>query len=68
MWNIEVWGDFRNISLLISMRIFILYFMGSVLAAYKSKSDTVIKLRTKITSCCSQDVGGILIFYVDYLF
>lgn len=57
MWNIEVW-DFRNINLLLSMRIFILHFRGSGLAAYESKSDTVIKLITKITCFCSHDVGG----------
>lgn len=60
MWNIEVW-DFRNISLHISMRIFILHFRGSGLAAYESKPDTVIKLKTKITLFFSYDVGRFLL-------
>lgn len=52
------------------MRIFILYFRDSVLTAYESKSDTVFKLSSKITSCCSYDIGEFLLnilFYVDIL-
>lgn len=60
MRNIKVW-DFRNISLHISMRIFILHFRGSGLAAYESKPDTVIKLTTKSTLFCSYDVGRFLL-------
>lgn len=44
--EIEVWDDFRNFSLRIPIRIFILYVTGSVLAAYENKSGTVY---TKLT-------------------
>lgn len=53
--EIEVWDDFRNISLLIPIRIFILYFRGSVLAAYE-RTNQIVKLL------------GSYQFYVDTVF